>query len=249
MIATIRNYLQHTRLLSPPAKAPAAAYNAWAASYDVQPGNLMIDLDEQVFGMLLQHTCIANKRIADIGCGTGRHWKKMHARKPALITGFDVSAGMLEQLTKKFPDAVTRLVTDNRLAMVPDHFADCIVCTLTIAHIKNIHEAIAAWSRILKPGGDLLITDFHPALLAKGGARTFRHQGKQVTVNNYVHPLSKVIKICNRHGLRMAEQEERYINEDIKHYYVQQHALQVYDRFRNMPVIYGLRLKKDHGAE
>jgi ubiquinone/menaquinone biosynthesis C-methylase UbiE len=248
MIATIKNYLQK-RIPAPSEKPAVEAYDAWSAGYDSQPGNLMLDLDEQIFTGIIKNISLKNKKVADIGCGTGRHWQKLYASKPNLVIGFDVSEGMLNQLKRKFPDALTKLITGNTLHMVPGDFVDCIITTLTIAHIKNIDEAIGAWSRIMKKGGYLLITDFHPAILAKGGKRSFRHQGKSMSVINYVHPLEKVKNICTKYGFTVIKQEEKYVTEEVKHYYETQNALHVYERFKGMPVIYGLLLKKEHAAE
>ena len=85
-----------------------------------QPGNLMLDLDEHIFSELIKNIDLQNKTVADIGCGTGRHWQKIYAKNPAQVMGFDVSAGMLHQLLRKFPAAVTQLTTDNLLKTVPD---------------------------------------------------------------------------------------------------------------------------------
>ena len=79
-------------------KEPEAAYNLWADSYDSQPDNLMLAMDEEVFSGLLNNINIKNKIIADVGCGTGRHWKKIFDQKPKIIIGFDVSEGMLNIL-------------------------------------------------------------------------------------------------------------------------------------------------------
>ncbi len=244
MIEIIKNFLQKKA-----AQPAAAAYDTWSASYDHQPGNLMLDLDEQLFAELTKNTPLQQKKIADVGCGTGRHWPRIYAAQPALIMGFDVSAGMLAQLALKFPAAVTQQITDNRLQMVPDAFADCLLSTLTVAHIKNIEEAIAAWVRITKKDADMFITDFHPDMLAKGGKRSFRHQGKSLSVVNYVHSLPKLKKIFARYGLRVMQQIERTVDEEVKHYYAAQDALPVYERFKGMPVIYGLHVKKTDAAQ
>jgi ubiquinone/menaquinone biosynthesis C-methylase UbiE len=230
-------------------KDAVEAYDMWSFSYDNQPGNLMLDLDEMIFGELIESIDIQCKKIADIGCGTGRHWKKIYEYKPDLVMGFDVSAGMLNQLIQKFPSALTELTTDNCLTTVTDSYVDCLVTTLTIAHIKNIDEAIASWSRILKNDGDLIITDFHPSMLEKGGKRSFSHGGINLSVMNYIHPLEKVISIFNHYDLTVVKQVERSVNEEVKPYYEAQNALPVYERFKNMPIIYGLHLKKQSAAE
>jgi ubiquinone/menaquinone biosynthesis C-methylase UbiE len=209
----------------------------------------MLDLDEKIFSSLLENIDLENKLVADIGCGTGRHWQKIYEKSPALLTGFDVSAGMLKQLRIKYPSANTRHVTDNLLKGLPDASFDCIISTLTIAHIKDIHETIASWSRILKVGGDLVITDFHPAILAKGGKRSFRSGNKTLSVLNYVHPLEELLKILGENGFGFIKLEEKFINDEVRFYYENQHAINVFDRFNGMPVIFGLHLKKQYGHQ
>ena len=248
MIPSIKSLLQKFSFLSTE-MVPKEAYDFWSESYDLQPGNLMLDLDEQIFSLLIEPIDLENKTVADIGCGTGRHWQKIYTKIPALVMGFDISAGMLHQLIHKYPNADIQLTDDNLLGTVADSLVDCLVTTLTIAHIKNIDEAIASWSRILKNGGDLVITDFHPESLANGGMRSFRHRGQSFSVTNYIHPLEKVKSIFTRYGLTVVSQKEVNVNEEVKPYYESQNALSVYDRFMGIPIIYGLHLKKIHAAE
>ena len=149
MITTFKDFLHKTGL-SKSELAPEQAYEIWSANYDKQPGNLMLDLDERIFSDLIENIDLRNKEVADIGCGTGRHWQKIYSKNPSNLIGFDVSASMLGQLKNKFPFALTQKTTDNLLTSIPDSSMDMIISTLTIAHIKNIEEAIASWSRVLK---------------------------------------------------------------------------------------------------
>ncbi len=222
----------------------AQAYDIWSGSYDQQPGNLMLALDEEIFSGLISGVDLENKVLADIGCGTGRHWQKLFDRAPASITGYDVSKGMLERLKLKYPAANTRLINDRLPGDIAAASVDCILSTLTIAHIRNLQEAAKSWEKILKPGGDLLITDFHPALLVSGGKRSFRHNEKTLAVVNYIHPLDDVKRIFIKMGFMLADQNERFIDKNVRAYYEKQDALDVYERFKGMPVIYGLHLKK-----
>lgn len=220
------------------------AYDIWSGSYDEQPGNLMLDLDEQIFSLLINEISLENKVIADIGCGTGRHWQKLYGRSPALVRGYDVSAGMLNQLKNKFPLSITEQTRDNLLSGLPNGAVDCIVSTLTIAHIEDIDETIGSWARVLKTGGDLIITDFHPAILAQGGKRSFSHDDKNFSVTNYVHSLDEVKRIFSRYRFKIIQQEERYIDESVRSYYEAKNAMTVFQKFKGMPVIYGLHLKR-----
>ena len=95
---------------------PEMAYDLWAGTYDIQPGNLMLALDEEVFSSLLNPIKLHNKVVIDVGCGTGRHWQKILDKAPAKLIGFDVSMEMLKILQQKFPHAETHRLTGNMLA-------------------------------------------------------------------------------------------------------------------------------------
>lgn len=227
---------------------PAKAYDRWASDYDDQPGNLMIDLDEQVFSSLLSGIEVTGRAVADIGCGTGRHWNKLLDRHPGSLTGYDVSAGMLEQLMIKFPGARCEVVKDHRLPSLKDRSADLLISTLTIAHIDNIIGLFTEWDRVLKPGGDILLTDYHPEALARGAKRTFRAQGKQHAIVNHVYYLETVRSVAQSNGWKVLKLEERLIDESVRHYYESQGALESFRRFQQVPIIYGMHIKKPDAA-
>src|SRR5437879_12831758 len=118
----------------------------------------MLDLDDVLFPKLLDNAVVENKAVADIGCGTGRHWAKILQMHPFSLTGFDVSQGMLIKLKEKFPDAHAHKITDDLLSNLGGATFDTILSTLTVAHIENLENALGAWCRILKPNADIVIS-------------------------------------------------------------------------------------------
>lgn len=249
MIPTLRKIKQ--RLFKPEAieKSSAEAYDLWSEDYDLQPGNLMLDLDEALFPKMVSQQIIDNKTVADIGCGTGRHWTKILRLNPLSLTGFDVSVGMLNKLQTKFPGADTHKIADDLLSNVHEASFDTIISTLTVAHIENIEQALQAWCRILKPVADVIITDFHPKLLAFGGKRTFRHHNESLAVKNYVHDVNTIKEVLERNGFRLIAEQQISIDEMVKHYYQNQNALKVYEQFEGFPVIYGIHLRRGNDPE
>jgi ubiquinone/menaquinone biosynthesis C-methylase UbiE len=224
------------------------AYNTWAKDYDNQPDNLMLALDEEIFTSLLNDIDVQNKIVADIGCGTGRHWKKLLEKNPKKLIGFDVSEEMLKMLQQKFPFYDTHLLKNDELPQLKNNSCDLIISTLTIAHIKNAEQAITEWNRVLSSGGYIIITDFHPVALSKGGKRTFRYNNKTIAVTNYVHSIEMLRSIAGQLHLSVLRLEEKVIDETSKPYYEKQNALDVFEKWKGVPIIYGMCLKKRNAA-
>lgn len=225
------------------------AYDMWSATYDEQPDNLMLSLDEVVFAELIENITFNSKIVADIGCGTGRHWEEIYTKQPIKIIGYDASEGMLAILKSKYPLAETYKLQTNHLEGLPDSSCDIIISTLAIAHIKNIADAFSEWVRILKPNGDIIITDYHPEALAKGADRTFLYNGKQIAVRNYVYSIKKIKNITRKLNLEIETFIERKIDEAVKAYYEKQNALPVFERFNGVPIIYGAHFVKRNAVK
>jgi ubiquinone/menaquinone biosynthesis C-methylase UbiE len=228
---------------------PAAAYDIWALSYDHQPDNLMLALDEELCGGLLARTIVTRRVIVDIGCGTGRHWKKLFDRQPSRLIGYDVSEGMLDILRQKYPQAETYLLSDQHLPEVAHASCDLVLSTLTIAHIPDLGAALTEWCRVLKPGGEMIITDYHPTALIKGGQRTFRKGDKVIAIKNHIYSVPEVLAMAQALGLEKLSLIETRIDDTMRPYYEKQNALPVFNRFRGVPIIYGIHLKKTDAAQ
>ncbi len=250
LIPAIKNYISG-RIFNRPVteKKPADAYDLWSAEYDHQSGNLMLDLDEMLFSRLLDKIDIENKAVADIGCGTGRHWNKILKGKPLSLTGFDVSEGMLNKLKEKFPDANVYKITNDLFTRIHNPPYDLIISTLTMAHIEKLEQALNAWCSILKNKAEIIITDFHPQMLAFGGKRTFKYKNRRLAVRNQVHHIDTIKTILAAKGFREVAFEESIIDETVKHYYDSQNASKVYQQFRGLPVIYGIYLMRGDDPE
>jgi ubiquinone/menaquinone biosynthesis C-methylase UbiE len=232
-----------------PESAPVEAYDLWAQHYDDQPDNLMLALDRSLCQELLASLSLAGRTIVDVGCGTGRHWQALFDHSPARLAGYDVSKGMLDRLQKKYPLAETHLLTGAPLAGLDDSSCDLVLSTLTVAHIPDLPAALTEWNRVLKPGGVMLITDYHPTALARGGQRTFREGERVIAVRNHIYPIPRLLSITRQLGLTEISVTERKIDESMRPYYDKQNALPVFRRFLGVPIIYGLYLKKPDAAQ
>ena len=224
---------------------PETAYDLWAPDYDNQPRNLMLELDEQVFSSLLKEIHLKGHSVTDIGCGSGRHWKKIMDKEPGQLTGYDVSAVMLQSLRKKFPEASVYKASGYKLTHSSDGAVQVIISTLSLAHFESLAKLFGEWNRILQTGGYILITDFHPVALQKGAKRSFRHNDRRVNVRNFIHPLPEIQKLAGRLNWQVIRLMEKEIDSTVKGLYEEQDALAAYESFRGTPIIYGMLLKKN----
>jgi len=201
-------------------------------------------MDALLLDRLIQKGILNGKRLADIGCGTGRHWKKFESQYPEQIVGFDESEGMLSILHSKFPKHQIVKIKGDQFPVNFQNRFDIIISTLTLAHIKNLKKAMIAWAKLLDIGGEIIITDYHPDLLNKGGKRTFAFEKKSISIKNYIHPLDLIIEIWTGLGFTLIHRDQIYIDESIRSYYENKNSLALYEKFKGTPLIYSLYFRK-----
>jgi 2-polyprenyl-3-methyl-5-hydroxy-6-metoxy-1,4-benzoquinol methylase len=140
-------------------------YAVWSSSYDIEK-NPLIAIEEPRVDVLLEDLAVAT--VLDVGTGTGRHALRL-ARRGLRVSAIDQSPEMLAQARQ----AAQRegLTVDFRLGRIEDGLPfdaerfDLLICALMLCHVSNLPEVMAEFFRVLRPGGFLLLTDFHPAVI------------------------------------------------------------------------------------
>lgn len=225
-------------------KTPEDAYNIWAEIYDNEQDNLVLHYDNIILNELISKIHLKDKIIFDYGCGTGRNWPLLLDKNPAKLIGCDISQKMLHKLKEKYPNAEVYQSKDLQVSFLRDKTCDIIISTLVIAHITDIEKMFSGWERIIKNKSDIIITDFHPELLAKGGVRTFKNGINVISIENYIHSVKIIEGILSHFRFKVLNRIEKKIDKNVKHFFEKQNALKVYEKFYNTPFIYGLHLSR-----
>ncbi|MDR3667089.1 MAG: class I SAM-dependent methyltransferase [Ignavibacteriaceae bacterium] len=220
------------------------AYKLWSQFYDSENDNLVLHSDSIILKKLLAMANLNGKTILDYGSGTGRNWNELLGHHPSRIIGCDKSPEMLNELKIKYPAAETYLVGNNKLDFLKNKQCDTIISTLVVSHIQDIKKIIYEWNRVLKDSCDVIITDLHPILFRKGGARTFNHIGSTYKIENFIHDVWRIVDLFSFLGFWKVNLIEEFIDEDVKPFYVKKDALNVYEKFKGLPFIYGLHLSR-----
>jgi ubiquinone/menaquinone biosynthesis C-methylase UbiE len=180
-------------------------YRMWADGYDVE-SNALILVEEPVVDRMLEG--IAVRDALDAATGTGRYALRLAARG-ARVTAIDASAEMLA-IAKRKAQAAGRHIRfergriDERLPFADASF-DLVTCALALCHFAS-HEGVdAEFARVLRPGGHLVITDFHPAIVAAGARTTFGRDGKKYLLPNPPLTREDYIGAVRKAGLEVLE--------------------------------------------
>ena len=104
--------------------------------------------------------------ILDIGCGTGKVLSEIAELNPqAKITGIDVSKYAIKVASKKLPNSNFHLIKDGEKLPIKNNSIDFVVCLDVIEHIYDVQSIFKEFKRILKPGGNILITTPYHGLI------------------------------------------------------------------------------------
>jgi SAM-dependent methyltransferase len=105
---------------------------------------------------------VAGRRILDAGCGSGPLFAALRDRG-AIVTGFDSSAGMLDQARRRLGDGADLQVAElGRPLPYADDAFDDVIASLVLHYLEDWGPALAELRRVLKPGGRLIASVDHP---------------------------------------------------------------------------------------
>jgi SAM-dependent methyltransferase len=132
----------------------------------------------------------------------------MRDRRGHQVIGVDSSPDMLAHARRRVPDGEFHLAELDRLPL-PDNSADIIVCALALVHVPELRPVLAEFARVLRPGGDLVISDLHHELVTRGSVITARGPaGEPCIVATYRHQLGDYLRPALSLGLQVRRCEE-----------------------------------------
>lgn len=105
---------------------------------------------------------VNGRRILDAGCGSGPLFAALR-ESGALVTGFDKSAGMVEQARRRLGAEADLRVADLAEPLpYPDDAFDDVIASLVLHYLQDWGSALAEIRRVLTTGGRLIASVNHP---------------------------------------------------------------------------------------
>jgi demethylmenaquinone methyltransferase/2-methoxy-6-polyprenyl-1,4-benzoquinol methylase len=107
-----------------------------------------------------------SRKILDVATGTGDMAILLtRYLSPVLVTGIDISKGMLEVGRQKInrlklEGQVTLIEGDSEAIRFPDNHFDAITVAFGVRNFENLEKGLQEMLRVLKPGGRLVVLEF-----------------------------------------------------------------------------------------
>ncbi len=103
---------------------------------------------------------VSGKNVADIACGTGYGAQLLAEAGAKSVHGIDISDEAIQFARENFSSPKVRFTTASaeNLKPIPDCEFDVVVSFETIEHLPNVEAYLSEIARILKPGGQYLVS-------------------------------------------------------------------------------------------
>jgi ubiquinone/menaquinone biosynthesis C-methylase UbiE len=101
----------------------------------------------------------SNDTVLDIACGTGFGTDIIAGKTNGKVVGGDIAPEAIDECRSRWQknNLEFRMLDGTRLDF-PDQYFDKIVSFETIEHTGQYHEMVAEFARVLKPGGQLILS-------------------------------------------------------------------------------------------
>jgi SAM-dependent methyltransferase len=186
-----------------------AGYDRWAETYDATP-NPLVALDRRVTPAALAPR--SGERVLDAGCGTGAHLAALAAARSRAV-GLDFSRGMLRVARRKAPRAALAQADLNGELPVRRRAFDAVLSALVSEHLADLGRFFCEAFAVLRRGGRLVFSAFHPELARAGVEANFERDGTEYRLGAERYTVADYLDRITDAGFRHLDWRE-YAGDD-----------------------------------
>jgi len=136
-------------------------YDQWAEAYATANAEGFFNAWYEKPAMLRLLGDVTGHRILDAGCGSGPTSLAL-IRRGADVSGFDLSAAMIEIARRSLPETDLRVHDLAEPLHWDDDTFDTVVASLVLHYLQDWSSPLAELHRVLTAGGRLLVSVNHP---------------------------------------------------------------------------------------
>jgi malonyl-CoA O-methyltransferase len=213
-----------------------AAYERWAPRYPPTAHNPLMRAEQQA--MVAHWPQVAGRRALDLACGTGRYSRLLAETGAAQVVAMDFCAPMLRQVS-----VATRVCGSMMQLPFAAQAFDVVISGLALGHASNVHLWMAEAARVLKMGGALLYSDFHPEAARVGLPRSFKDQSERTwTVPHQRFDLPSQKQAAAAANLTVEVVHEVRVGVELREPF--RNSEEFYRRWAGLPIVLVVRAQK-----
>jgi malonyl-CoA O-methyltransferase len=187
-----------------------AAYERWAPLYPPIAHNPLMRAEQAA--MLQLWPNVSGMSVLDLACGTGRYTRMLSDAGAARVIALDFCLPMLKQVPSG-----SRVCAGMTQLPFPDASFDAVISGLALAHATSVELWMHEAARVLRSGGTLLYSDFHPEAARAGLTRSFKDLDEQsVSVPHTDYPVAIQLQAAGDAGLDVETVHEIRIGRELR---------------------------------
>jgi malonyl-CoA O-methyltransferase len=176
---------------------PIEGHRLWAPVYD-SGLNPILALERRSMRELLKP--LQPSKMIDVACGTGQ-WLLYFQQAGSEVFGCDACHEMLSEATKH-PSLRGRLtLADAENIPFRDAAADLVLCSVSLGYFRDLKAVFGEFTRALKPGGLVAVSDLHPDALSSGWTRSFKLGEQQYDLEHHPRAMREIRGAASGAGL------------------------------------------------
>jgi len=150
-----------------PLLEPDRGYALWAETYPPRAHNELMRVEQTAMEALWKRLPV--ERALDLGTGTGRNLERL-AEEGAVRFGLDRSTAMLKRADAT---GAPLLCGDAEALPFAAGAFDLVLASLMAGDLPDLSRFTREAARVLRRGGSLVYSDFHPSWAERSWERTF----------------------------------------------------------------------------
>ena len=213
-----------------------AAYKRWAPLYPPVAHNPLMRAEQQA--MLRYWPEVAGLRVLDLACGTGRYCRLLADAGAAAVIALDFCVPMLMQV----PNGSRVCASMMQLPFAAQTF-DVVISGLALGHAVGVYPWMAEVARVLRGGGTLLYSDFHPDAARAGLTRSFKDADDETcSVPHVEYPVTVQLEAAEAAGLCVETVHEVRVGIELREAFAKSEDF--YRNWHGLPIVLVVRARK-----
>jgi malonyl-CoA O-methyltransferase len=217
-------------------KSTLHVYERWAQVYPPVAHNPLMRAEQQAMVQMLP--AVAGLSVLDLACGSGRYSRLLLEANAAQVVALDFCVPMLRQVS-----AANRVCASMMQLPFQAAVFDVVVCALALGHATDIRSWMAEAARVLRPGGSLLYSDFHPEAVRAGMTRSFKDEADETwTVPHQTFEIGSQQDAAGAAGLQIQVVKEVRVGVELTEAF--RGSERIYRDWHGLPVVLVVRARK-----